>query len=47
MCAVLSGDTGMLRLLAESRADMNTRIHSLNSLGYYDTRLLFKTCIST
>ena len=40
MCAILSGDTGMLALLAESRADMSRPMHGLNDLGYYDTQTL-------
>ncbi|CAE7479088.1 unnamed protein product [Symbiodinium natans] len=38
MCAVFSGDTGMLRLLAERRADMNHTLQGLGDLGYYDTQ---------
>ncbi|CAE7633916.1 unnamed protein product [Symbiodinium sp. CCMP2592] len=40
MCAILSGDTGMLTLLAESRADMNRPMHGLSDLGFYDTQTL-------
>ena len=40
MCSVLSGDTGMLRLLAEKRADMNQPMHGLGDLGYYDTQTI-------
>ena len=40
MCAVLSGDVGVLRLLAQSRADMNHKMHGLSELGYYDTQTL-------
>ncbi|CAE7633897.1 ANKHD1 [Symbiodinium sp. CCMP2592] len=40
MCAILSGDTGMLALLAESRADMSRPMHGLNDLGFYDTQTL-------
>ena len=38
MCAILSGDTAMLRLLAASRADVSRPMHGLNDLGYYDTQ---------
>ena len=38
MCAVFSGDTDMLRLLAQARADMNYRLHGLAELGYYDSQ---------
>ena len=40
MCAILSGDTGMLTLLAESRADMNRPMYGLSDLGFYDTQTL-------
>ena len=35
MCAALSGDTGMLRLLAERRANMNHVLYDMNDLGDY------------
>ena len=38
MCAVLSGDTFMLRLLVANGADMNTKLRGLSSLGYYDSQ---------
>ena len=38
MCAVLSGDISILRRLAEKRADMNTPLHGMGDLGYYDTQ---------
>ncbi|CAE7699076.1 unnamed protein product, partial [Symbiodinium pilosum] len=38
MCAVLSGDTSMLRLLAGLRADMNSAIQGMGDVGYYDTQ---------
>ena len=47
MCAVLSGDTGMLRLLAESRADMNQTMHGLSDLGYYDTQTMLMAAIKS
>mmetsp|Transcript_70773 Transcript_70773/g.166057 ORF Transcript_70773/g.166057 Transcript_70773/m.166057 type:complete len:577 (+) Transcript_70773:42-1772(+) len=38
MCAVLSGDEGMLRLLAANNADMNHSLMGLGDLGFYDTQ---------
>ena len=38
MCAVMSGDKGMLRLLASSRADVDRPLHGLGDFGYYDTQ---------
>ena len=38
MCAVLSGDIGILRFLAGKRADVNHRLHGMSDLGYYDTQ---------
>ncbi|CAE6923390.1 warA [Symbiodinium sp. CCMP2456] len=37
ICAVFSGDAGMVRLLAESRADTNHVLTGLTELGYYDS----------
>ena len=36
MCAVFSGDAHTLRLLAESRANMNHALEGMSSLGYFD-----------
>ncbi|CAE7246569.1 Alpha-latrotoxin-Lt1a [Symbiodinium microadriaticum] len=38
MCATLSGDTAVLRLLAEHRASMNHSLKDMSDLGYYDTQ---------
>eukprot|EP00439_Symbiodinium_sp_Y106_P021187 s1799_g2.t1 len=38
MCAVMSGDTKMLKLLAQCRADMNHTLQGMGDLGYYDTQ---------
>ena len=38
MCSVFSGDTGMLRLLAENQADMNHTLEGMSDLGYFDTQ---------
>ena len=38
MCAVFSGDAQTLRLLAESRANMNHALEGMSSLGYFDTQ---------
>ena len=38
MCAVMSGDTGILQLLAQSRANMNHTLQGMGDLGYYDTQ---------
>ncbi|CAE7562776.1 unnamed protein product [Symbiodinium pilosum] len=38
MCAIFSGDNGMLHTLAQCRADMNQPMHGLSDLGYYDTQ---------
>ena len=37
LCAILAGDVKMLRLLTESRADINARTQGLGHLGYYDS----------
>ena len=37
MCAVMSGDVMMLRLLATYAADLNFTIYGLNSLGFRDS----------
>ena len=34
---ILTGDVKMLRLLTESRADINARTQGLGHLGYYDS----------
>ncbi|CAE7271006.1 unnamed protein product [Symbiodinium microadriaticum] len=36
MCAVFSGDSGMIRELVGSRADVNWRSHGLGKAGYFD-----------
>ena len=36
LCATLSGDLGMLRLLLESKADVKAKTHGLVELGYND-----------
>ncbi|CAE7633847.1 unnamed protein product [Symbiodinium sp. CCMP2592] len=38
MCAVMSGDTKILKLLAQCRADMNHTLQGMGDLGYYDTQ---------
>ena len=38
MCAVLSGDVGILRLLAQTGANMNHSLQDMGDLGYYDTQ---------
>ena len=36
MCAVFSGDSGMIRQLVRFRADVNSRAHGLAKAGYFD-----------
>lgn len=38
MCAVMSGDTMMLKQLAQCRADVNHTLQGMGDLGYYDTQ---------
>ena len=38
LCAVFSGDGAMIRCLATARADVNSRLHGLGPLGYFDTQ---------
>ncbi|CAJ1372282.1 unnamed protein product [Effrenium voratum] len=40
MCAVLSGNVGMIHVLAEHKADVNYRLPDLSELGYYATQTL-------
>jgi len=40
LCAMFSSDVGMLRLLAEHKADVNMCVSGLGSLGYYDSQTL-------
>jgi len=40
LCATLCGDVGILRLLAQCRADMNMRVNGLVELGYPDGQQL-------
>eukprot|EP00913_Durusdinium_trenchii_P002295 g2119.t1 len=38
LCALFAGDAEMLRLLGQQRADMNGRLHGLETLGYFDSQ---------
>lgn len=40
LCATLAGDVGILRILAEHRADVNFRTKDLAELGYFDGQTL-------
>ena len=40
VCAMFSGDTTMLRVLARSKGDVNLKLHGLSHLGYFDGQTL-------
>lgn len=40
LCAMFASDVGMLRVLAEHKADVNMQLKGLGALGYYDSQTL-------
>ncbi|CAK9036714.1 unnamed protein product [Durusdinium trenchii] len=47
LCAVLAGDSGIIRALANHRADVNFRVKDLAQLGYFDGQTLLMVAAKT
>ncbi|CAK9019528.1 unnamed protein product [Durusdinium trenchii] len=47
LCALFSEDVQMLRLLLQHRADVNSRIRGLTSLGYFDSQTLLMAAVKS